>query len=597
MEIELVAYQRARKKWTSSFLLFSALFLVGCSESVPESKEVSVNGNVQNLISQMEFGNCDSVLALLENNKLVLENPLQDKLLQINCLYLKGELNEAVAAMDSFLTKPITHSYTQAVAQKLKGAMFYENGDVTSSLRAWIKSYEFFAASKDSIQMIRGLSNISTAFYSLTHMDSALYYQNKALNLSVSMHNQTEIDYCKFQLIPVYLELERYDEAEFYINEFLSDPNFDPTNRFTLLLNKGYLYDRKGDLENAIIYYEQALEQAISDKSKLDVSLALHNLAYTNYHLGNFEEAFIRIDSAILVENDVLDTDYAKSIRKLELKYQDLERDKQLQDLTYKTERDKSFKKWGSIGAAIVIAGLSGLYYTNRKRLQSVRQLAKETKARHMKEKELVAMHSSLETLELERKRTAMDLHDGIGALASSVRMRVSLVENRVESDELKAHLQVADQALDEIAQDVKRIAFNIMPTSLNHLGLIAGIEDFIHRLAKPNNININFYAEVDALNLDEAKEISVYRIAQELINNGLKYSNASDISLELTTEDQHLILYYFDNGKGIDFEKANRGNGISILNTRVDYLKGKLEFKSNSVNGTTFKITLPYEL
>lgn len=597
MEIELVAYQRARKKWTSSFLLFSALFLVGCSESVPESKEVSVNGNVQKLISQMEFGNCDSVLALLENNKLVLENPLQDKLLQINCLYLKGELNEAVAAMDSFLTKPITHSYTQAVAQKLKGAMFYENGDVTSSLRAWIKSYEFFAASKDSIQMIRGLSNISTAFYSLTHMDSALYYQNKALNLSVSMHNQTEIDYCKFQLIPVYLELERYDEAEFYINEFLSDPNFDPTNRFTLLLNKGYLYDRKGDLENAIIYYEQALEQAISDKSKLDVSLALHNLAYTNYHLGNFEEAFIRIDSAILVENDVLDTDYAKSIRKLELKYQDLERDKQLQDLTYKTERDKSFKKWGSIGAAIVIAGLSGLYYTNRKRLQSVRQLAKETKARHMKEKELVAMHSSLETLELERKRTAMDLHDGIGALASSVRMRVSLVENRVESDELKAHLQVADQALDEIAQDVKRIAFNIMPTSLNHLGLIAGIEDFIHRLAKPNNININFYAEVDALNLDEAKEISVYRIAQELINNGLKYSNASDISLELTTEDQHLILYYFDNGKGIDFEKANRGNGISILNTRVDYLKGKLEFKSNSVNGTTFKITLPYEL
>jgi two-component system, NarL family, sensor kinase len=363
-----------------------------------------------------------------------------------------------------------------------------------------------------------------------------------------------------------------------------------------LLLNKGYLYDRKGDLENAIIYYEQALEQAISDKSKLDVSLALHNLAYTNYHLGNFEEAFIRIDSAILVENDVLDTDYAKSIRKLELKYQDLERDKQLQDLTYKTERDKSFKKWGSIGAAIIIAGLSGLYYTNRKRLQSVRQLAKETKARHMKEKELVAMHSSLETLELERKRTAMDLHDGIGALASSVRMRVSLVENRVESDELKAHLQVADQALDEIAQDVKRIAFNIMPTSLNHLGLIAGIEDFIHRLAKPNNININFYAEVDALNLDEAKEISVYRIAQELINNGLKYSNASDISLELTTEDQHLILYYFDNGKGIDFEKANRGNGISILNTRVDYLKGKLEFKSNSVNGTTFKITLPYE-
>ncbi|MDP4842992.1 MAG: tetratricopeptide repeat protein, partial [Salibacteraceae bacterium] len=400
-----------------------------------------------------------------------------------------------------------------------------------------------------------------------------------------------------FQLIPVYLELERYDEAEFYINEFLSDPNFDPSNRLTLLINKGFLYDRNGDLERALIYYEQALDQAISEENKLDISLALHNLAYTNFHLGNYEEAFIRIDSAILVENDVLDADYAKSIRKLELKYQDLERDKQLQDLTYKTERDKSVKKWGSFGAAIVIAGLSGLYYTNRKRLQSVRQLAKETKIRHMKEKELVAMHSSLETLELERKRTAMDLHDGIGALASSVRMRVSLVENRIESDELREHLNIADQALNEIAKDVKRIAFNIMPTSLNHLGLIAGIEDFINRLTKPNGINVNFYAEVDTLNLDEAKEISIYRIAQELINNGVKYSNATDISLELTIEDQHLILFYFDNGKGMDLEKANKGNGMSILQTRVDYLKGNLELKSAKSSGTTFKITLPHEL
>jgi two-component system, NarL family, sensor kinase len=597
MEIELVAYQRARKKCTASFLLFSVLFLASCSDSAPIDQEVQVNRNVQEIISQMVYTNCDSVLALLENNKLVLEDPLEEELIRIKYLYLKEELTEAIDAMDSFLMKPITRKSTQAVAQNLKGVMFYENGDVTSALRAWIKSYEFFAASKDSIQMIKGLSNISTAFYTLTQMDSALYYQNKALNLSVLMHNQTEIDYCKFQLIPVYLELERYDEAEFYINEFLSDPNFDPSNRLTLLINKGFLYDRNGDLERALIYYEQALDQAISEENKLDISLALHNLAYTNFHLGNYEEAFIRIDSAILVENDVLNADYTKSIRKLELKYQDLERDKQLQDLTYKTERDKSVKKWGSIGAAIVIAGLSGLYYTNRKRLQSVRQLAKETKIRHMKEKELVAMHSSLETLELERKRTAMDLHDGIGALASSVRMRVSLVENRIESDELREHLNIADQALNEIAKDVKRIAFNIMPTSLNHLGLIAGIEDFINRLAKPNGININFYAVVDALNLDEAKEISIYRIAQELINNGVKYSNATDISLELTIEDQHLILFYFDNGKGMDLEKANKGNGMSILQTRVDYLKGNLELKSAKSSGTTFKITLPHEL
>lgn len=593
----LVAYQRALKKCLTSFLLFSVLFFESCSDSVPLDQEVQVNGNVQEIIRQMEYTNCDSVLALVEDNKLVLEDPNEKELIRIKYLYLKGELTEAVAAMDSFLMKPITRTNTQAVAQKLKGVMFYENGDVSSALRAWTRSYELFATGKDSVQMISGLTNISTAFFSLAQMDSALYYQNKALELSISMNDQTQIDESKFQLIPVYLDLERYDEAEFYINEFLSDQNFDPTNRYTLLLNKGYMYDRKGDLENALIYYEQALAQAISDKSKLDISLALHNLAYTNYHLGNFKEAFIRIDSAILVENDVLDADYAKSIRKLELKYQDLERDKQLQDLTYKTERDKSVKKWGSIGAAIVIAGLSGLYYTNRKRLQSVRQLAKETKARHLKEKELVAMHSSLETLELERKRTAMDLHDGIGALASSVRMRVSLVENRIESDELKAHLQVADHALDEIAQDVKRIAFNIMPTSLNHLGLIAGIEDFIQRLAKPDNINVNFFAEVDVLKLDEAKEISIYRIAQELINNGVKYSNASDISLELTIEDQHLVLFYFDNGKGIDLEKENKGNGMSILKTRVDYLKGELEFKSDSVNGTTFKITLPYEL
>jgi two-component system NarL family sensor kinase len=290
----------------------------------------------------------------------------------------------------------------------------------------------------------------------------------------------------------------------------------------------------------------------------------------------------------------VRDADFAKSIQELELKYEDLTRDRKLQELAFQTERDRSLKTWGGLTVTIIIAALAGLYVTNRKRLQNARQLATETHIRHQKENDLVAMHSSIETLELERKRAAMDLHDGIGALASSVRMRVSLVDARIDKPELKEHLEKADEALQEIAQDVKRIAFNMLPSSLNHLGLVAGIEDFIARLP-PNDLQrVHFYADVEQLTLPEANEISLYRTCQELINNGVKYSEATDISLELIVEERELVFYYHDNGKGLSSEANNRGNGLRILNARVAFLNGKLDMTSDAENGTTFKITVP---
>jgi two-component system NarL family sensor kinase len=481
-------------------------------------------------------------------------------------------------------------------SNQLLGKIFFEQRRYDLAEKYYEEFLYIANQKKDFTSISKAYSNLSSVYYTQGLFEKSLSYQRKAIESVAEKTNNKLITYLLSGMAPIFIELDQLDSAEHYYNRVLQISDTQSLDRSSLYINLGLIQDRKGFFTEAEQYYQKALKESQTAKNKSNTSLSLNNLAYLNYYQENYKTAFEQVDSAIALEAEIKDADFAKSIRNLELKYEDLERDKQVQDLTFKAEQDKTVKTWGGITAALIIAGLSGLYISNRKRLNAAKQLAQETLLRHQKEKELAVLHSSIQTLELERKRTAMDLHDGIGALASSVKMRVSLVQNRIDSEELLEHLSMADSALNEIAQDVKRIAFDIMPTTLHHLGLIAGIEDFIERLPKTNNIDVSFYSDAEKLNLSESTEISIFRIVQELINNGIKYSEGSTVSLELTLEATELVLYYYDDGVGFTTEEADRGNGQGIIHSRVMALKGTIQLESSKAKGTSYKISIPHE-
>ena len=190
---------------------------------------------------------------------------------------------------------------------------------------------------------------------------------------------------------------------------------------------------------------------------------------------------------------------------------------------------------------------------------------------------------------ELERKRLARDLHDGLGSMLSGIKLYYSGTENTNEIE-----FQEVNKQLDNSIAELRQIAQNLMPESLLKLGLIAALKDLCDRFSS-DKTSIEFQDFGIQNNISESKQITIYRIIQELINNALKYAKASEILVNCSQNENIFLITVEDNGQGFDSEKANLFNGMGLKNikNRVDFLKGELEIESKPETGTVFNIEL----
>ena len=199
----------------------------------------------------------------------------------------------------------------------------------------------------------------------------------------------------------------------------------------------------------------------------------------------------------------------------------------------------------------------------------------------------------SFEAQESERKRIASDLHDDVGSILSAAKIYVNQL-NRSEgddsNDEIKSETtELIDSAIDQI----RNISHNLFPPNLEHVGFIQASEDLCHRVNKLKNIEIVFDHGVDP-NFSKHKELSIYRILQELINNSLKHADATKIELKYRCKGSKFELQYKDNGNGFDYEKENndnRGLGMKSIESRANSINATIEIKSKIGEGFEFKL------
>ena len=199
-----------------------------------------------------------------------------------------------------------------------------------------------------------------------------------------------------------------------------------------------------------------------------------------------------------------------------------------------------------------------------------------------------------VEGQESERRRISRELHDGIGQLLTATKFRVGAIEGQ---DEIRKEIK---NILDETIAEVRRISNNLMPSVLIDFGLEAGLRLLCSNIAKysdmPIHLNFNNRANKE-LNFEIS--VSLYRIAQEGINNSIKYSEASLAELSVFTEETFVSMELKDNGKGFDIEDYMQqlrkdSNGIRNMKERAQLLNGKFYINSALGEGTTIKVIIP---
>lgn len=214
------------------------------------------------------------------------------------------------------------------------------------------------------------------------------------------------------------------------------------------------------------------------------------------------------------------------------------------------------------------------------------------------KDAERRILSSIIETEEKERNRFSRELHDGLGPLLSTIKLYFQWISETDDQEKKQLIIEKGEKNINEAIESIREISNNLSPRTLSTFGTIAAIKNFIDNVNQTNKILIEFESNTNR-RFDKNLEIVLFRITSELINNTLKYANASKstIKIEYVESSSTIFLFYTDNGKGFDKEEMmSNGKGMGLLNIahRVNTLEGRFSIDSSIGDGVQVEIELP---
>ncbi|MDX1775053.1 MAG: sensor histidine kinase, partial [Desulfobulbales bacterium] len=204
---------------------------------------------------------------------------------------------------------------------------------------------------------------------------------------------------------------------------------------------------------------------------------------------------------------------------------------------------------------------------------------------------------------ENERKRISFELHDELGQSMAALKLQVGSVARRlgdVEPEELQEVCSDMRNNINQIIENVRRLARDLSPVVLDDLGLQAAIEYLVNNFSKIYNIKVNFQtADINHL-FNEEKQRIIYRILQEALTNIGKHAKAKQVSLVIEEQENSVRFTVKDDGKGFNVQKtldqkgAERGMGLEAMAERVRILGGRISIVSRPGIDTTVTFNAP---
>jgi signal transduction histidine kinase/CheY-like chemotaxis protein len=202
-----------------------------------------------------------------------------------------------------------------------------------------------------------------------------------------------------------------------------------------------------------------------------------------------------------------------------------------------------------------------------------------------------------------ERRRVAIELHDGIVQNIVSALFRLQLCSARLGEvpDEVRKALSESQEIVNESITEIRRIIAGLRPTMLDDLGLISALERYIQSMQMESKaaISIDVKGE-DAPALTSEAETVLFRIAQEGLNNIIKHSQCSNACLSVTVDDGQLVLQIEDDGIGFDLaglqKRTTHSFGLVGMRERAQTLGGSVEVDSAPGEGSRITARFPLE-
>jgi len=274
-----------------------------------------------------------------------------------------------------------------------------------------------------------------------------------------------------------------------------------------------------------------------------------------------------------------------------------LEKEGSVRGFEVERYRKDGQKIWMSISGHVVRdTDGTALYYECTSQDVTQRRLAEE-------ELRQVSRHI-IEAQEAERQRVARELHDGVNQILASAKMRLHKVDERHSefSPATREILSRCENLIVQALEENRRIAHNLRPTDLDHLGLAETCRNLCREIESRANLVIKFRIGRNIERLPAPLELNLFRIVQEAMNNIEKHARAKTVELQLTVGGESIELRIRDDGRGFDAARINspkkgrRGNGLANMRERAASVNGTCELTSSPKRGTTITVKVPWQ-
>ena len=193
-----------------------------------------------------------------------------------------------------------------------------------------------------------------------------------------------------------------------------------------------------------------------------------------------------------------------------------------------------------------------------------------------------------------EMQRYSSMLHDSVGAQLSAIRLNLESIQHNKNKEQGNDALIRSITDVSQLADDVRQFSHTLSPVLLQKKGLVEAIKETIEGINKNGGLYIQFESIGSLQKTSFRYELLIYNILQELIQNIIKHSQATEAIIQLILEKEMISVFVEDNGKGFEKSFIEDGLGFSQIKQLITFVSGNLNISSNINKGCTVSIEFP---
>jgi len=451
------------------------------------------------------------------------------------------------------------------------------NENYDEAIQYYKKGYTILEEIKDTT-LIAGLaSNLAVYIKKTNDFPEARRWALKAIELGEKYNRPDAYSYGNYIMGTTEADL---DQSILYIEKAVNKSR-ESQNKSVLadaLDIYGVKLSDKGRHEEAKQSIREAIELHTESSYNTGLLAAYANAGKIYYNAGAYKtsaEYFQKYKE--LYEKNLSDNN-KKRVNELNTKYQTEKKERQIAEQELKILKQQSHLFYTLLGGAFLVSVLGGIFMYNRK--------AQKLKLRQIgQEKEIAILNSFILGEERERNRISRDLHDSVAAQLGAVKMAlqsIPFLEEKIKNDQLEKTTRL----IGTIHADIRRIAHNLLPVTLEREGLVKALFEFVGEINHLNILSIKINNQLSAdFHLPKRNELVLYRIIQELVNNIIQHAGATEAAIDLSDAEQQLTISVSDNGIGFTSDQENQG--LYSIRERSSTIGGTFSLQSQKKKGS----------